>query len=340
MKPILIDSLYINMGGGKVLLDYLCGRMIDSGVDFVLLKDSRCGKLGCEDRIPKIYSLDANISTRKSFYREHRYEYSSVFCFGNIPTPIMMPCPVHTYVHNVNLLRIPKDFSLKHKVVTWLKQRYIASLAGNTQSWIVQTKNTEDCLRKSLPTSGKRILQLPFYKIPDNLRAQAKKTDDRMDYIIVGDHTGTRGHDELLGALKILKEKGFTATFHMTVSTDNAFAVEIEKAKSEGVNVINHGIVPFEALAQLYGQCKATVYPSINESLGLGIIEAIEAGCDVIASNLPFAHAICKPSEVFANRTPEDIADAIMRYERGGSPKSELTIHNCVEELIDVITEK
>lgn len=340
MKPILIDALHITMGGGKVLLDYLCDRMIARGIDFVLLKDDRCGKLSCEDEIPEVIVLSASISARTAFYKRHKDNYTSVLCFANIPAPIKMPCVVHTYVHNVNLLKIPTEFLLKRKVMNWLKQRYIALLAANTQSWIVQTRNTEDCLRKVLPIEGKQIYKLPFYFIPDSfreMRCSNLKKLMRTDYVIVGDYTGTRGHDELLEGLCILKQKGITPCFHMTVTLDSPFARHINEAVAKGLNIINHGIVPFAELTVIYGKCKATVYPSINESLGLGIIEAVEAGCDVIASNLPFIHSICHPSEVFAHRTPEDIANAILTYEKGVSPKSELIIHDCVEELIALI---
>ena len=334
---ILIDSLYINMGGGKVLLDYLCSRMIERGMEFTLLKDERCGVLHCDNNMKNVIMMKAGLKERKFFYKKHREEFSAVLCFGNVPPPIKMPCRVHTYFHNINLLSIPSEFPLMRKMRNWLKQRYITSLAKNTDTWIVQTKNTEACLRKVLPCNNKQVLQLPFYYIPEELKAQANNITGRKDYILVGNYTGTRGHDELLGAFYLLKDKGITPTLHLTVSDDNSFSKEIDHAISEGVQIQNHGIVPYSELVEIYGQCKATIYPSINESLGLGIIEAIEAGCDVIASDLPFTHSICRPSEMLAQRTLKDIANAVIRYERGVSPKSQLLIHDCVEELIDML---
>lgn len=333
----LIDALYINMGGGKVLLDYLCRRLIERNVEFLLLKDERCGRLQCEDDIRHLVVMRAGLKERKAFYKQHRSDYTSVLCFGNVPPPVKMPCKVHTYFHNINLLNIPEEFPLKRKAKNWMKRQYIASKAGNTDSWIVQTQNTEDSLRQTLPCRGKQVIQMPFYDIPKEMKTQARKLDGREGYILVGDHTGTRGHDELLSAFRVLKEQGIMPTLHLTVSDDSTFPKDIEKAQNEGLHIVNHGIIPFRQLADIYGQCKATVYPSVNESLGLGIIEAIEAGCDVIASDLPFVHTICQPSEVFFPRTAEAIANAITRYEQGQSPKSRLLIHDCVDELINLI---
>lgn len=338
-KPILLDSLYICMGGGRVLLDFLVANMLDRKMNFVLLKDVRCPKLSCEERVERIVNMVASIRERKTYYKAHRDDFSFVLCFGNIPAPVKMSCKVFTYVHNVNILKIPVDFPFKRKFLNWLKQRFIASLASNTDGWIVQTSNTEACLREALPYKGKLLLLLPFYHIPECFKKQKDNKVGRDGYILVGDYTGTRGHEELLGAMQILKQKGLIPRLHLTVSKDNPFVREIVQAIGEGIRIENHGIMPFVQLAEVYGQCKATVYPSINESLGLGLIEAVEAGCDVIVSDLPFAHAICKPSELFVRRASEEIADAIMRYEKGVSPKSELTIHNCIEELLDLMTE-
>ena len=327
------------MGGGQILLDYLLSKLLERNLDFVFLKDIRCPQLSCENRISQIEIRKANIKERKTFYKVHKNDFSFVLCFGNIPAPIKMPCKVYTYVHNINLLKIPQDFPWKKKFINLLKQRFIAFFGDNTDGWIVQTSNMETCLKRTLPYKGKSVLILPFYNIPECFKKQKNNQVERTGYVLVGDHTGTRGHKELLEAMRILKQKGFTPKLHLTVSECNPFVHEIKLAIRDGIQIENHGIIPFEQLAGVYGLCKATIYPSINESLGLGLIEAVEAGCDVIVPDLPFAHAICRPSEVFVHRTPEEIADAIIRYEDGLSKKSELIIHNCIEELLDLLVE-
>lgn len=337
MKPLLVDSLHINAGGGKGLLNYLVHCLLEKNVYFFLLKEDICPKLDDQDRIELIAELPSTIKARQQFYYEHLNDFSSVLCFANIPPPIKMPCPVSTYFHNVNLLNIPKEFSLTCKIKAWAKQRYIAYYADNTDTWIIQTQNTEYCLRKVLPCSNKTILKLPFYNIPDSFLSVGSHHVKRKDYVLVGDYTGTRGHDELIMAWRRLASEGITPILHLTVSDFQPFCSTIECAVAEGLNIINHGNVPFSDIVELYGLSKAIVYPSVNESLGLGIIEAIMAGCDVIASDLPFVHEICKPSETFSSRTPDQIADAIVRYEKGNSPKSNLLVTNCIDELIDAI---
>lgn len=332
-KPILIDAVHITMGGGRVLLEYLCEKCVEKNVKFVLLRDSRCssilrGNLTCEVEI-------TGERDRKAYYKKHKDDYKAVLCFANIPPLFKLKCPVYTYFHNINLLKIPSSYSCKRKVLSYMKRCYIAFYSRNTDAWIVQTINTEECIKQSLPCNKKKVLCLPFYKSirTDCLFDRA----GRKDYILVGDYTGTRGHDELLKAWRILKNEGFDKTLHLTVSIDNPFSKEIAKAQKEGVKVINHGIIPFNDVAYLYDKCVATVYPSINESFGLGIIEAIEAGCDVIGINLPYIHAVCEPSVVFEAITPEQIALAVKEYERLEHKRSIVKIENKIDELLNCI---
>lgn len=335
---ILIDALHITMGGGKVLLDYLVDKLLEQGVAFMLLRDIRCKKLKNENQIDSVVVLSDNWKDRWQFYAEHKNDFDFVLCFGNIPTPIKMKCPVYTYVHNVNLLKIPKEYSLKRKIVTWLKQKYISYYSKNTDGWIVQTSNTEDCLRRTLPCKGKVILQLPFYDISPDFFDLKFDRKQRKDYVLIGDYTGTRGHDELVKAWKILSKQGFKGRLHLTLSDGSHFPMVVEDAIKEGADIVNHGIVSFDKIIELYGICKATIYPSKNESLGLGVIEAIYAGCDVIGADLPYLHSICVPSMTFKAGNVHSIVNAILRYERDNCRESKLMIMNQIDELVALVT--
>lgn len=333
-KPILIDAVHITMGGGKSLLDYLCEKLVARQVQFVLLRDIRNRTTASSGALSEI-TIDGEMLRRK-YYAKHRDDFSSVLCFANIPPAIKLTCPVYTYFHNINLLQIPDDFSFKRKVITLMKRFYIALHSRNTNAWIVQTTNTEEHLRKVLPCTGKDIFRLPFYRSLSCAGVEMSNPT-RDDYVLIGDYTGTRGHDELLKAWKILNQKGFDKTLHLTVAVDNPFSHCIDAVRAEGVNVVNHGVIPFEDVIDLYHRSKATIYPSKNESLGLGIVEAIEAGCDVIGANLPYIYSVCEPSVVFDSITPDEIVSAVIKYEDGCRQQSSVKINDNVNDLINCI---
>lgn len=332
---ILIDSLYINAGGGLVLLEYLVEELQKQKKEFFLLTDERCGSQF--RRLPHQQSLKATMRGRIRFYQQHSREFSAVLCFGNIPAPIKLEVPVYTYFHNISLLTL-QGFSPKTYWKAWLKRQVFRCLKGNTNYWLVQTQNTAYQLEQHLKEPQEKISLFPFFKIPESLYKCANQ-QTRQDYALIGAYYGgAKGHDALLEAWKILHKKGIDRTLHLTIGpTDTAFLGKLQKAKEEGVQIINHGCIPFDDVVSIYGKCKALVYPSHDESLGLGLIEAATAGCDIIASDLPFTHAVCSPTAVFNPYDANDIARAIEDYEQNPLPHSTLKIKNKINELIKLI---
>lgn len=330
---LLIDSLYINMGGGKMLLDYLCRCLIERGVEFMLLKDERCGALQCEEDIPYLMVMRASLKKRRAFYKLHRNDYTSVFCFGNVPPSIRLIVPVYTYFHNVNMLTLQNCRDWEQKMKLWLKRMCIKSLRRNTDEWFVQTSNTAKELVMHLGISDNKVKLYPFYNLP----VYPLSDKPRTDYIFAGEYSGSKGHTELLEAWRILHKKRVDLTLHLTVSLGDEFLKQLDSAIRDGVKIINHGYIPVEELAGLYMQCKATVYPSYNESFGLGLVEAMESGCDVIASNRSFVYAICEPSEVFEPSSPISIAETVIKYENSECRKTKQLVQNKIDEIINLI---
>ena len=333
-KQILIDSLYINNSGGLRLLDYLVRTLECKKIDFFLLADARTrGKF---DTIRHVEYMDASLRNRGAFYKLHAKDFSNVLCFGNVPPPINLEVPVYTYFHNVNRLDVKVNYSFKKKVLSWMKRSYMKSLRVNTDKWIVQTSYTKQELIKYFEESEDRVLIMPFYELPEDTGC---KDIERNDYCFIGAYTGNKGHDELLAAWKILHERGENLVLHLTVDKSNRLFSELEKRYDfNELNIINHGFVPFSKVMDIYHKSKAIIYPSKNESLGLGLIEAIHYGCDVLSSDLPYTYSVCKPSGVFDPTSPESIADAVGIYEYNNRKKSTLLIHNMIDDLIKLIT--
>lgn len=326
---ILIDATYVNTGGGLQLLKYLLETLKDRNVDFFLLADARC--LGMFDNKTHVCYLKGSLKKRKEFYKnELRDDISSVFCFGNVPPPIHLKIPVCTYFHNINMLTLADCRDTKQLIKFWLKREYIKSQKRNTDEWFVQTSNTANELIKHLEIAKEKVFLYPFYKAPKRPEVETTRTD----YIFAGEYSGSKGHDELLTAWTLLHRQGIDRTLHLTVSQTYPFVSLVKQATEEGVSIVNHGCLPPKELSKLYLKCKATVYPSKNESFGLGLVEAMELGCDVIGSDLPFIHVLCEPSEVFNPSNPESIADAVIRYEKDSNIQTIQLVQNRIDEMI------
>lgn len=333
-KPILIDALHINMGGALMILNHLIDHLVTRKIDFVLLKDNRCPKLRSEANVPKLKIMASGERIRTKYYKSHQDSFSTVFCMGNIPPAIKMPVTVHTYIHNVSLLKIPKDYSISQKIKNYLKREYIRFYAKNTDTWIVQTSNTANLVNHYINKLNLPVLEYPFYNIPKNINQTS--IGHRQDYVFIGEHTGAKGHEYLVEAWGILAQQGIKPKLHLTSNSLKLKKLIDENIKL-GARIENHGYVSFDKVIELYNKSKATIYPSLNESLGLGIIEAAEAGCDVIGCDLPYVYAVCKPSLSFQPRDAQSIANAVSVYEKGGQTKTTLKIKDLVEEFIDFI---
>lgn len=333
-KPILIDGIFLNMGGAVTIFNRLIDGMVEQGVDFVLLKDARCPKLTSEDGVPKVIVLEPSFKVRHKFYKEHKNDYSKVVCMANMPPSVRLKVPVTTYFHNLTVLKIPSNFSFKRKMRFWVRRAALLLLCRNTDSWVVQTQNSEDTLRSTIPHT-EHICQYPIFRIPDVFADDGRK--DREGFVFVGEYSYAKGHDELLEAWKILKARGRNPLLKLTVSQESEFLNKLPDEIAIGLNIKNYGFLPYMQLPELYKSSKALIYPSRNESLGLGLIEAAVAGCDIISSDHPFTYSVCKPSGVFDPIDPSSIADAVCRYLDGEAMKSELTISDKLEDFLSFI---
>lgn len=333
MKPILIDTLHVHMSGALAIVNHLVDNFVAQNVGFVLIKDSRAPRFHAEDRVKHLVVMPCSEWERMCYYRLHRNDYHSVLCMANIPPAIKMPCKVYTYFHNVTLLEMPKTFPFKARLSFFMKYIIIRLLQSHSNYWIVQTEHTKNLINKNFPP--KETYVYPIYKIPEELKCYSH--EERCDYVFIGEYTGAKGHDKLLKAWEILSKLGLNKKLHLTVNYP-PYQQLINEYKSRGVNIENHGFVSFNEVVKLYHSSKAIVYPSLNESLGLGLIEAVEAGCDIIGADLPYTHAVCEPSVLFNPANPQSIADAVMRYEQDNTKCTKLTICDMIDNLINMVT--
>jgi len=334
---LLIDSLYVNESGGLELLKYLVESVEDDvKLEAYYLFDSRSASNFVNIPIARKKILKANLWNRYFFYRRFNRKFTKVLCFGNIPPVHKIDANVYTYFHNINLLALPKSFTFKIKLFSILKNKIIKVLKGNTNLWLVQTNNTKNELEKAFLEKKSKILILPFYKI-DSSKVQMNL--ERNDYIYVSNFVKEKNHVSLIRAWRILYESGYNLTLHITLSTmSKELEILLNESINKGIQIINHGFVSKDIIDELYSLSKATIYPSINESLGLGIVEALHSGCDLIGADLPYIYSISEPSAVFNPYDILSIVEAVKVYESGKCDKSKLLINNEINELLKILS--
>ena len=90
---VLIDAIYINRSGGKVLLEYLIKTIVSNGGqnNFFFLLDNRIAISNkTELEMLHVMYLSPSESARIDFYKKNIEKFNSIFCFSNVPPPLVV----------------------------------------------------------------------------------------------------------------------------------------------------------------------------------------------------------------------------------------------------------
>ncbi|MGV8947027.1 MAG: glycosyltransferase [Lutibacter sp.] len=334
---ILLDSLYINNSGGKILLDYLVEKLEKSELDVFYLFDKRCEndyQYVPKDR--KTY-LKASLLNRHKFYKDNRQRFSKVFCFGNLPPTLKLEVPVYTYFHQKLFLQIPKELPIKQKLVLTVKSKIFNLLIDNTHFWMVQTATVKkEFLNKFQNIVKERVIVLPFY--PTFFDPLVSVNREKNSFVYVSNGSPHKNHLRLIEGFVKFYQKHQTGKLYVTIGNEFPIVQKlIAMYQEKGFPIINIGFLNRLELEKLYKKNEFLVFPSLTESFGLGLLEAMENGCKIIGADLPYTHAVCNPSLIFDPYNVESIAAAFYQGSTTNTKPTEQLIFNEIDNLITLL---
>lgn len=333
---ILIDALYINNSGGKVLLDYLIEELEKTDKEVFYLLDERIQKEKLQLKKNKVVYLKASLIKRRNFYKENKNKFSSILCFGNLPPNVKTSAKVYTYFHQLLFLDLPKEMSFISKKIYYIKTRFLNAFKKNTDYWMVQTELVKEKLSKKYGIQGSNILVIPFYppftsEVKTNIRKEHQ-------YIYVSNVSKHKNHLRLIEAFAKFYDKHKKGKLILTIPDDASEILNSINVKvNQGYPVENIGFVDRNSLRQLYMESEYHIFPSLTESFGLGLVEAIENGCKIIGADLPYTYAVCKPSLVFNPLEVDSITEALSLSLQKNTINSESKVTNKIDTLISLL---
>lgn len=333
---ILIDALYINDGGGKILLDYLILQLNKSNLDVYFLLDARI--IGNHPEIvpDRVEYLRGSFIKRHIFYRANKHRFSKVFCFGNLPPNVRLKATVFTYFHNLIYLNVPKEFSFKEHLKFKLKISILNRIAKNTDYWLVQSDLIKEKLQQKFHFASDKIKVIPFY--PQFVELDSIITREKNTYLYVSNATPHKNHKRLIDVFCLFYDKYQIGKLIFTVNKDYPEVLELIQNKIEkGYPIENIGFVDRLTLQKKYLSSEFLIFPSLTESFGLGLIEAIECGCKVIGADLPYTYEVCEPSIVFNPLNDKSFFEAFENSLNNDVKKSIPKIKNNINELINIL---
>lgn len=332
---ILIDAVYINDSGGKILLDYLIEKLENTDRKIYYLLDERLLHINFHIKDSNtITFLKSGLKNRNLFYKKNKDIFSTVLCFANLPPTIKLSCKVYVYFHQRLFLEIPPSYNIKTKALLWLKRKALINFKNNTDEWIVQSDTMAELLSRRIGIDLKKIFIIPFYEVIKDETVKKEKST----YLYVSNGHQHKNHLKLIDAFCKFYDVHKTGKLILTIDRQfNTLYNLIELKKQNGYPIINYGNISRDVLGKIYYAAEYLIFPSLSESFGLGLLEAIDNNCKIIGADLPYTYAVCNPSLVF---DPDNVDSIVASFtlSLGNNVKDSVSkVNNNINKLIELL---
>jgi glycosyltransferase involved in cell wall biosynthesis len=170
-----------------------------------------------------------------------------------------------------------------------------------------------DDIARHLPIDAGRIVPIPHGVDRDVFRAtgrgESQRPSDSTDrpYVLhLAAPQPKKNLGRILDAYRALSSPPFDLRIHAPGLPEDA-------AAGPGI-VVSRDVLPTSELAGLYRRARGFVFPSLHESFGMPILEAMAAGCPVVTSNTTGCAEVAGSAALTVDpRSVPDIAAAMER---------------------------
>lgn len=333
---LYIEASQINSNGGIVLLDLLLRKIQPKDISLTVY-------IGYEHVLNRLKYLESkNIHfVRTSLFKTliryvSRRERTLFLC--NLP-PFRRNLFSIIYIHNLFFAEKPKwtniDSSIglnlrKYLYYYWLKYfiRKVDVIACQTSEMAMQLKNT----------FGVSSSVLPFFE-----DFEKKNEEKKYDFFYPGSSAAHKNNNILLDAIeKSSQYAHFTVA--LTIGCKNSTLQNRINQINEnaGYEIIhNFGTINHDAVLEIFSQSRALIFPSLKESFGLPLIEALQQKITVISSNMPYTFEVVRNPITFNPYDSSDISNCMLSFLKGEYKDIDQTmvVSNRIDELLDMLSE-
>lgn len=323
----ILHAVNVHVGGGRSLLLSLLAKQEDPRNSFAhILIDERL--VVSDNFLEDCCDVRRYHPTITSRFRAEWWLYKNVskrdtiLCFGNLPPVFKIKGKVLVYIHNRYLIDDKKlsGFSIWVKLRISLERLWLKNRLSNVDEFIVQTPSMKNLMEKFTPKSLKVSVQ-PFIadaKGYERSGDQKKSLFDRkLTFLYVASAEPHKNHKALIDAWCLLAEEGLKLklifTFDEVEFSDVALYLNQQKINCS-LEIQNLGSLSHSSIIDLYKQVDALIYPSSFESFGLPLIEARQAGLDILAPEKDYVRDLIDPESTFDSSSPVSIAKSVKRY--------------------------
>lgn len=197
--------------------------------------------------------------------------------FLSIYVPLVAASQSIVTVHDLIHLRFPQYFKAK---VRPYYQTVVRLACARARAVVTDDERTIDDLHELLQVDKKKIRVVPLGVDDRFLNPIEPLAAERPYVLYVGNHRQHKNLGTLFDAWSRLPQ-GDAVDLYLTGPDD--FSGELQRRATAHRAIVALGDVPDERLASYYAGARALVQPALREGFGLPMLEAMAAGCPVIA---------------------------------------------------------
>ncbi|QDV44198.1 Glycosyl transferases group 1 [Stieleria neptunia] len=327
---LLIDATNLSGGGGGTLLRTLIDALPENETRVIASSNTRSSlAVTKSERTNVVFNAPCHPfsgSRRRSLVENvQRFRPERLLCFGNIPpTCELAGVEVATYFQNAHLLA-----SLDNRVRYNLKDRFRFAVlrqglkrnAKHTDAWITQTPTISRTLEREVQSDADRMECFPFFDVR-GIETAIRKAEtgfrEPRSFVYISDGRPHKNHARLFEAWRRVQQTENDASLYVTISrSDRVSSNEVPS------NVHFLGPVAWAEGLALATRCEYVIFPSLLETIGLGIVEGVSAGCKAIVPQDACFADVVQASRTFDAMSVESIASSIREAIRGSELSNE-----------------
>lgn len=197
--------------------------------------------------------------------------------FTSIYTPLAVLAPSVVTVHDLIHLEFPQYFKAK---VRPYYQTAVRLACARARRVITDDERTIDALERFLGVSPSKVRVIPLGVDDAFLASPVPFAAPRPYLLYVGNHRAHKNLTTLFDAWSSLP-KSDAVDLYVTGPDD--FGGDLQRRSAPERAIVALGDVPAATLPSYYAGARALVQPALREGFGLPMLEAMAAGCAVVA---------------------------------------------------------
>lgn len=335
---LLLDAVYTNVGGTKVLLDYFVYELEKLDLEVLYLFDDRIkNNHPLIKSTNKILYLNGGLFNRHKFYLNNRNNFEVIFCFSNIPPTVKLKGYVCTYFQQQLFINVPDTFTSYMKILYFFKSLIIRFSLFHSDQLLVQSDSIKKSFIRKYKIDENKVKVIPFYPEFKN-KYNKNIVKDPNSYIYVSNGNAHKNHIRLITAFCSFFDSYKLGKLILTINNDYPDVLKfISIMQQRNYPIENLGFLEREELQKYYNKCQYVIFPSFAESFGLGLIEGVNNGCKIISADLPYTYEVCIPSLVFNPYDTYSIVNAFVKSAESDLSDSFPIIENKINELLSIL---